>query len=129
MAESADNAEPEEFEDFLCTCSDEGKDRSEAVLAEVKARLAGGSDELQPFGEVTDRNFLTAVVTSLNWDFDARITQIANDQWSGVWAEAHDGKFKTRIQCDEVEHGIAATWKAFADRKLRLPTERVPDDH
>lgn len=121
-----DAAAPDEFEDFLCTCSEDGKQRSDAVLAEVHARLAQGSEGLLAL-EVTDRNFLTAAVTSLNWDYGARITQIANDQWSGVWAEAYDGRFKTRIECDEVEHGVAATWRAFADRRDGQPLRRVGD--
>jgi len=61
----------------------------------------------------------------LNWDFDARITEIASDQWSRVSAESWDGSFKTRIQCDKVEDRIAATWKAFADRDPE-PASRSP---
>jgi hypothetical protein len=64
----------------------------------------------------SDGNLLTAIVTSLNWDYQAHITKIMNGQWSAVWAEADNGSFKTRVQCDEVEHGIAATWRAFANR-------------
>jgi len=115
----------EEFEDFICTCSDEGRQRGAALMDEVRGRLSTGSEELMP-RQVENSNLLTMVVTSLNWDFDARITQIANDQWSGVWAETYKGDFKTRIECDLVEHGIAATWKAFADRAQRPTAQGEP---
>jgi hypothetical protein len=104
---------------FICTCSDEGRQRAIALMTEVRRRL--------PHSElVTDANFVGRVVESLNWEFDARITEIANDQWSRVSAEAWDGSFKTMIDCDQVEDGIAATWKAFADR--RSGGAAPPDD-
>jgi hypothetical protein len=98
-----------EFNDFICTCKDDGRQRATELMAEVRRRLPEPES-------VTDANFLDRVVQSLNWQFDARITEIGNDQWSQVTAEAWDGSFKTRVDCDQVEDGIAATWKAFADR-------------
>jgi hypothetical protein len=76
-------------------------------------RLSLGSDELQgrPVGA---ENFLTAVVQSLNWDFDAHITRIDNDQWSAVTAETYDGSSGYYVHCDRVEDGVAAVWNAFA---------------
>jgi hypothetical protein len=65
---------------------------------------------------VDDANLASEVVWSLNWDFDAEITKIASDQWFGIWAARRDGALKTLIQCDSLEDGFAATWKAFADR-------------
>jgi len=97
-----------EFDGFICTCSDEGRERAAALMAEVRRRLPRAES-------VTDATFVSRVVESLNWQFDARITCIANDQWSQVTAEAWDGSFTTIIDCDQVEDGIAATWKAFAD--------------
>lgn len=108
------------FQDFICVCKDDGKQQAEELMAEVRSRLAAGSEELTPVQEeYLDKYFVTAVVTSLNWDYNASITRIGNDQWSVVLAENYDQSFKTRVQCDLIEHGIAATWKAFADRKER----------
>jgi len=85
-------------------------------MAEVTKRLTKGSGELRPC-EVTPQNLLTMVVQSLNWDYSACITRILNDQWSRVDAESYDGSFSTSIDCDQVEDGVAATWKAFADHQ------------
>lgn len=104
-----------EFEDFICTCDDERRARASALRDDVRARLAAGSEERPPH-DVTSDTFVSDLVWSLNWDFNARITEIASDQWFGVWAEAYDGTFKTRIQCDAVEDGLAATWRAFAEQ-------------
>lgn len=113
-----------EFEDFICTCDQPRKDAAAALRAEVVHRLAEGTEE-GGTSPVTDANFTSAVVWSLNWDHDARITQIASDQWFGVWAESYDGKFKTRIECDSVEDGLAATWRAFADRPSPVKFNRA----
>ncbi len=104
-----------EFDDFICTCDDEGRQRAAELREEVRTRLAGGSDERAPH-EVTAETFVTDLIWSLNWDYSAYISKIACDQWFGVWAETNDRTFKTRIQCDSVEDGLAATWRAFADR-------------
>jgi hypothetical protein len=105
-------------DDFICTCKDKGREHARQLMAEVRRRLP------QP-ESVTDANFAGRVVESLEWQFDARITEIASDQWPRVTAESWDGAFKTRIDCDIVEDGIAATWKAFADRDAsRQPAAR-----
>jgi hypothetical protein len=104
-----------DFCDFICTCSQEELARSVSLMAEVRRRLSEGSKFPGPL-DVSDAHLLTSVVTSLNWDFKAHITEILNEQWSAVFAESDDGTYRTSVQCDEVEHGIAATWKAFADR-------------
>lgn len=104
--------------DMICRCSPEGKAEADALREEVKRRLSERAD-----AEVSDSDFLTHVVVSLNWDYGAEITGIHNDMWSLVGAEtwlpsrrvAGDW-LKVSIQCDDVEDGIAAVWKAFADR-------------
>ena len=99
------------FEDFICVCNDDGIIEADALLAEVKDGL-----------NADDATLLTRVVIALNWDYTASIEAIYNDQWSLVVAKTYkkagDGEpvFTTRIQCDWVEHGIAATWRAFRDR-------------
>lgn len=110
-----------DFDAFICTCAEDGLVEAAALRAEVKQRLAVGSPN-QEAHAVEHGNFVSIVVWSLNWDFGVQITQIASDQWFGIWAAADDGSFKTLVQCDQLEDGFAATWKAFADR---LPaTER-----
>lgn len=96
---------------FICRCGDDGRAEADALTAEVRDRLGAGPG---------DRDFLTVVVFSLNWDFDAYINGIFNDQWSAVSAKTYDEEspFTAYVQCDEVEDGIAAVWKIFADRNL-----------
>lgn len=96
--------EPEEFRHFYCECKPEGKEHCEQMLQEVLAILKVDIDYL-----------LTAVVTSLNWDFQAAITHMPTDMWSAVIAETHNGEdpFRVRIECDRLEHGVAGAWKAF----------------
>lgn len=114
-----DDVEATEFEDFICTCDEDSRTTAAAIRADVIARLAAESDE--HVARVVDAsNLLSTIVLSLEWDFHARITQIAVDQWFGVWAESYDGRFKTQIQGDWVEDGLVATWRAFAER----PTPR-----
>jgi hypothetical protein len=103
-----------DFTDFVCTCDDDGVAEARALRAEVLARLPVGSEVRW---DVTAENFVSAIVSSLNWDFQARVTGVPADQWFGVQAESNDGSFTTFVQCDLVEDGFAATWKAFADRR------------
>lgn len=103
-----------DFDDFICTCDEDGRSRAAHLRDEVKRRLSEGSPNQGPHS-VDDTNLVSEVVWSLNWDFDAEITQIASDQWFGIWAATRDGAFKAVIQCDSLEDGFAATWKAFAD--------------
>ena len=117
--------------EFVCVCGDpatkaQKKHSADEHIKEVMQRLSQGSASLMA-REITRENFLTAVVTSLNWDFMAHITRISNDQWSAVssekWTSAGEEKFKTYIQCDRVEDGIAATWLAYANRFPELLEE------
>ncbi len=85
-------------------------------MSEVKSRLAEESQSPWSPLDASDGQFVTSVVISLNWDFKSHITHILNEQWSAVLAEADDGSYKSWVGCDLVEHGVAATWKAFADR-------------
>lgn len=100
--------------DMICTCDEPGRAAAAALMIEVARRLSEGSEELSP-RPVTKENFLTAVVQSLNWDFNAHISSILNDQWSCVVAENRDASVRYSVLCDEVEHGVAAVWMAFAD--------------
>lgn len=99
---------------MVCVCSDEGKAHAEELMTEVMTRLGGGSEELSPC-HVDAGNFLTTVVVSLHWDYDSSIEGIYNDQWSGVVVERYTDRKRIYIECDYVEHGIAAIWKAIAD--------------
>lgn len=98
------------WETFICHCDPEGAAEADALRALVMQKLSRRQ------AEVTDRDFLTHVVISLNWDYGAHITSIANDMWSHVIAETWlktEKEFKVRAQCDDVEDGIAAVWYAF----------------
>lgn len=104
--------------DMICRCSPEGKEQAGRLRQEVMRRLnERGSAET-----ATDANLLTHVVVSLNWDYGAEITGIHNDMWSRVTAETwhpdHKEKrwLRVSVECDDVEDGVAAIWKAFADR-------------
>ena len=119
MSGSPPSPEVEEFEEFICTCSDEGSRLADGLMADVQARLSRQSDYTGRL--VAEGHLLTAVVVSLDRDFGARITEMITDHWSAVKAATYDGKFETWIDCDLVEHGVAATWRAFADRA------QVPD--
>jgi hypothetical protein len=103
---------------MICRCSPEGRAEADSLRQEVKRRLG-----VRYGAEVTDADFLTHVAVSLNWDYGAEITGIHNDMWSLVAAETwlpsrrEAGEWlKVSAPCDEVEDGIAAVWKAFADR-------------
>lgn len=100
---------------MICSCSGDGKTEGHSLLDEVKERLSRGSEELMP-RDVDDGNLLTCVVQSLSMEYNAHITRIGCDQWSSVTAETYDGQLAIRVECDRVEHGVAAIWKAFADR-------------
>src|SRR6478736_555477 len=113
------NTEPEVIRlDMICRCSQEGKADADALRAEVKRRLTERAG-----AEVADSAFLTHVVVSLNWDYGAEITGISNDMWSMVAAETWSPTqreagdwVQVSVTCDDVEDGIAAIWKEFADR-------------
>lgn len=126
------------YREMICVCGDENRGAADAMVNEVCRRLSEGSEELLP-RTVTRENLLTAVVTSLHWDFaGASIEGIANDQWSGVAAEqteynpkteTFDVVFRTWIECDRVEDGIAYTWLVYATRKeLGIWPLRSDDD-
>jgi hypothetical protein len=52
---------------MVCTCSEEGLATASALRQEILQRLSNGAEELRT-RDVTMDNFLTAIVTSLNWD-------------------------------------------------------------
>jgi hypothetical protein len=108
-----------DFEDFICTCSEEGARAAEGLMAEVKKRLSENLPPIFPGEYVTDDLMLSAVVTSLSWSYRAHISKIICEQFSAVLADTDDGTLQTLVACDQVEHGVAATWKAFADHTTR----------
>lgn len=105
---------------FICTCSEEGIIEAGKLKQEVRKLLSEGFTS-----PCTVSNFLTRVVVSLNWDYDAYITTIGNDMWSGIHAKSDDG-LEVYVQCDEVEDGIAAIWYAFWLRKEQDGEREAP---
>ena len=97
---------------FMCRHSDDSTAQAASVLAEAREHLLAD-----------DTNLLSAVVYRLNFEYSASITGIDCDQWAMVCAETYDHKFKVTVQCDRVEDGIAAVWKAFRDHGTPVPDE------
>lgn len=104
---------------FMCRCNPESTAEADAVQAEARRLLA------HPRHPTTDGNLLSKVVYGLTghlFEAYAIIEQIDCDQWAAVSAVGwKDGtkavdpdSFRTWIQCDEVEDGIAATYLAMA---------------
>jgi predicted DNA-binding transcriptional regulator AlpA len=88
---------------FICRCKPEGRAEADALLGEVDRRLPG---------DPADR--VSRIISSLEWDHHhAEITWIGCDQWFGVAATDDDGR-RVVVQCDRVEDGLAAVWKAYA---------------
>lgn len=107
-----------DYTEFACIHGEDGPTKMEALLDEVRGALSKETDEHLGF-EVTDSNFVDSIVWSLSLDFNANITGIHSDQWHAVAAKDYAG-WRTYIQCDQVEHGLAATWKAFAEHTERM---------
>jgi len=97
---------------FMCRHSDKTTAEADSVLNEAKEQLSA-----------TDATLLSKVVYRLNFEYEAEISSIACDQWAMVSAETYDHKFKVTVQCDSVEDGIAAVWKAFKDHGAPVPDE------
>jgi hypothetical protein len=112
---------------FICRCHTADSEEADVLLKEVRDRLAAGSVNLNP-REVTAGNFLTTVIFSLWWDYQASITGIDCDQWCMVTAERYTDKFRVAVQCDEAEDGIAAVWKGFADLPQYAPETNERSD-
>lgn len=117
---------------FICRCGTDSGREADDFLAEVKRQLIisrGGTG-------IPDNLFLTYVVIDLNWHHNAYISGIHNDQWSCVDAKVYeDGErnpYDVRIQCDNVEDGIAGVWWAYTHRvpmsTQESPEAGVPDD-
>lgn len=98
------------FELFACACGDVRQRIWDGVMQEVADELCNGD-----VAELT-----SAVVYGLI-NYSANITAIPADQWAAIETQTWDGAFKTRIKCDRIEHGLAATWRAY--------TERFPEGH
>jgi hypothetical protein len=111
---------------FACIHGDDGKQKMEALRAEVCAAL-----------ECTTEGLVSAVVYELEAEFGVSITGIPCDQWAAVkseharfrgwdefalWKEDPDGHpypwepdVSAYIQCDRIEDGFALTWKKWKE--------------
>lgn len=90
---------------FICRCRPEGRAEADALLAEVDERLPGDPGER-----------ISRIISSLSLDYDAEIDGIWCDQWFAIMATDTDGR-QVVVQCDQVEDGIAAVWKAYAGQE------------
>ena len=101
---------------MVCTCTPEGAAAASVLREAVKARLLAGSASLRPV-EVTDANFLSALCTSMRWDWSANVAGIRMDQWFVVVVEQllpTNDERRIAVQCDAVEDGLAAVWDFLA---------------
>lgn len=118
--------EIEKLEGFAC-CHGENDSIMVALREEVCKALNCESDGL-----------VSAVVYSLQWDYDVEITGIPCDMWSAVKSEHRrhvtDEEYDALpedassadewvtevfayIQCDRIEDGFALTWKTWKEWK------------
>ena len=104
-----------DYEAFICRCKEEGEKAADELHAEVLSRLSGGTALLLTRG-IAPEDFMTAIISSLEWDYQAHVTGIYYDQWGAVHAEDESG-WRVLVQFDRLEDGLAAVWKAYADRK------------
>jgi hypothetical protein len=106
--------EPTAADVFICRCNTEGRRKAAEFYVEVKRQIA----EARNIPEVPDNLFLTFVITDLQWDHQAYISAIHNDQWTAITAETYseENPYKVYAQCDNVEDGIAAVWWAYTHR-------------
>ena len=103
-------------DDFACSCGAEGKTRCAVV-----------TDWALQHYKTTKEKLLTTAVYTLNWDYDAHITGIENDQWSRIDTATYDKSFETHIQCDDLLDGVAFTLKAYFDRYGNVNPSRNGD--
>jgi hypothetical protein len=113
---------------FICRCGEQNDIEADDFLMEVKKQL-GASRNVTP---VPDNLFLTMVVIELEWRHSAHISAIYTDHWSAVTAKVYDdGKRKpydVRIECDNVEDGIAGVWWAYQHRMAAQESGGAGDD-
>lgn len=94
---------------FACHCSPKGREQIRLVREWL-------FDALKTDRHTVDAtNMVSAVVYNLEFGYSAAITGIGCDQWAGVSAETHDGKFKVWMECDDIEDGFAYVYRAFHD--------------
>lgn len=105
--------EVELHKEFICVCQPEGKEKADALMEWMFDELSFVSGDYE-FKANAD-NWLSAFCFHINDTYLARVTGIVSDMWHVVRAETYDGTFKTSVQCDMVEHGFAATLRAFKD--------------
>jgi hypothetical protein len=101
---------------FICRCGEANDEEADEFLAEVKRQLAVSRGQ----ESVPDSLFLTFVVVELEWAHHAHINGIYTDQWSAVSARVCEDEghkpYDVRIECDNVEDGIAGVWWAYTHR-------------
>ncbi len=102
------------LDDFLCTCTDAERERSNAVLADVKDLL-----------NAHDSNLLSVIVYDLD-NLGAYISGIHTDQWGVVRGATYaEPRIIFHVQCDKVEHGVARLWQ-MADELRQLAEFEPP---
>lgn len=105
--------EPEAVDVFICRCGEENRREAAEFYTEVKRQLA----VTQNIPELPDNLFLTFVIIDLQWEHQAYISGIHNDQWTSITAQTYDeNPYRVYAQCDNVEDGIAAVWWAYTHR-------------
>ena len=128
------DAETQYHDDFVCTCTADRRAVRDALVAEVMRRLPDG-EHYAP-REVTAETFVSDVIGSLEVNYRVAINGIGHDQWFLVVADKIElvpaGRrvrvaVRVRMQCDDVEAGLAAIWRFFADGGE--PVERGPLGH
>ena len=101
---------------MVCVCDDEGR----AAAAQNRERalkiLNDEDSDTEVWMQTTSENLITAVVSSLEWNYRAGPVTIACDQWFGVYATTGDKSFTAAIECDRVEDGFVGLFLAFYDR-------------
>jgi hypothetical protein len=99
--------EPEEFDDFVCTCDDARAAAAAALRAEVRERI-------EARGWTFDSDEPTEILMSLAIHLGVRDVAVYTEQWHLVSAEAHG--LRAEIRCDSVVDGLAALWRVYAER-------------
>jgi hypothetical protein len=118
-------------DDFICTCGADRRAARDALVAEVMRRLPEDENYSPP--TVTAERFVSDVIGALSANYRVSIDHIAYDQWFLIVADRWEvvpgelrvrSALRVRMQCDDVEGGLAAIWRFFADGDE--PVERRP---
>ena len=100
---------------FACRCSGEEIAKCDEVMTWTLEHLSS------PGHPTTPENLISRVIYTLEFRYQAHITGIHADMWAVITASTYgdlapERPFTTAIQCDELEDGLAFTFKAFYDR-------------